>query len=41
MSASSSRLARYLELLRSCGECGRQGLSDDELAYGHDCEDPS
>ncbi len=27
-----------LEMMATCVECGRKDLSDDEIAYGHDCE---
>jgi hypothetical protein len=28
----------YMRELRKCPECARQNLTDEEIAYGHDCE---
>lgn len=35
---TAPNLARFIEWLRTCQECGRWALSDDEIEYGHDCE---
>jgi hypothetical protein len=31
-------LKRCALAVATCDECGRTDLSDDEAAYGHDCE---